>query len=336
MRWPKSGAACALAALLLAPLIPQAAEQKGVTVAVDLAGYISALKEIGSVLDDPIPQRAAIESHLHSLPSAWVVTHQGWTFDVGTAQLGADLAKVWDAPTAAEPAARLKVRLTTMIDEAMALENGRWRDTGPARAELTEILSRQEFGGAASNRWMDQLVRRINEAVKDLLDAVFGKRSTPEPLMEALAWIGLAAIFCVAAVWVLRVVARPSAQLSTRFQTAGGAITPIQEWAHQARTAAARGDFREAVRCAYWAAVHGMAERGAWTLDVARTHREYLRLLPPRHEMASPMTEITHRFEKVWYAGGEDTEVEVEFHDTVAQMERLGCPLRLEQGTKRS
>ena len=100
-----------------------------------------------------------------------------------------------------------------------------------------------------------------------------------------------------------------------------------------AREAAAQSNFREAVHSAYWAGITRLEDSGALPKDRSKTPREYLRLIanPAPHELAQrpvyrePMTELTKRLERTWYANrgaGPD-----DFKETLRQLEAMGCPL---------
>ena len=98
------------------------------------------------------------------------------------------------------------------------------------------------------------------------------------------------------------------------------------DWAREALEASRRGDYRNAVRLAYWAGVYRLAELGFWHVDRTRTHREYLRLLPEapdanaRH---SALADVTYRFERIWY-GWQPASAE-DFQFVMTQWEMLGC-----------
>jgi hypothetical protein len=106
-----------------------------------------------------------------------------------------------------------------------------------------------------------------------------------------------------------------------------------QEWIFAAREAAARGDYRMAIHCAYWAGIARLQELGALSADRAKTPRENLRalaksklILPEtlatRHKALSL---LTSRLEKSWY--GYQIATEAEFRDSLTQLETLGCHL---------
>jgi hypothetical protein len=144
-----------------------------------------------------------------------------------------------------------------------------------------------------------------------------------------LAWILIGAVFLILAAWMVRrlQMRRPPTPLA--LEVAHAVAKTWQERAREAFAAAERGNFRDAIRLAYWAGVYRLEELGLWKSDRARTHREYLRLLPPAHPQRDTFADITRRFELIWYAGQESSGGD--FQAVVDNLEKLGCafPSRL-------
>ena len=128
-------------------------------------------------------------------------------------------------------------------------------------------------------------------------------------------------------VWLIVLLSRVSvADFSWQgFPAPGEDAAPLgtwRDWVQQARAAAARADYRNAVRIIYGAAVRRLGEAGAWQMDPARTHREYVRLLATDSTQRPPLVAITNRFERVWYGGAQATAVDYEA--VLADLESLG------------
>jgi hypothetical protein len=77
--------------------------------------------------------------------------------------------------------------------------------------------------------------------------------------------------------------------------------TPARDWIQEAQSAAARGEYRDAIRVIYGAAVLALGEAGAWQVDPSRTHREYARLIPADSLRRPHLIALTDCFERVWY-----------------------------------
>ena len=103
----------------------------------------------------------------------------------------------------------------------------------------------------------------------------------------------------------------------------GADAVDARTWAARARAAAAAGDAREAVRCAYHAVLHRLDEDGAWTIEEARTPREYMRLLPAADRRRPAVSFVARLFEGTWYGGAEPGLADAQA--AVAISEELGC-----------
>jgi hypothetical protein len=116
-------------------------------------------------------------------------------------------------------------------------------------------------------------------------------------------------------------------------QAAAVPVRSWQEWVFAAREAAEQGDYRGAIHCAYWAGVSRLQELGALAPDRAKTPREYLgalsksKFLQPETFIVrkQALSALTTRLEKTWY--GYRVATAADFHDSLAQLETLGCHL---------
>jgi Domain of unknown function (DUF4129) len=94
-------------------------------------------------------------------------------------------------------------------------------------------------------------------------------------------------------------------------------------WAKEALAAAERGDYREAIHCAYWAAVVHLEGLGMLKGDRARTPRESLRLLDLHPKEQRLLQEFTGKFELVWY--GYRAASAQDWSDARTHLEKMGC-----------
>ncbi|MGA2346756.1 MAG: DUF4129 domain-containing protein, partial [Candidatus Sulfotelmatobacter sp.] len=94
-------------------------------------------------------------------------------------------------------------------------------------------------------------------------------------------------------------------------------------WLSEARGAAAKGEWRDAIHLAYWAGISFLERQGTWKPDRARTPREYLRLLSSSSEHRETLTALTRIFELAWYANRGASERT--FSQTLEELEKLGC-----------
>jgi len=265
------------------------------------------------------PQRAA--DFLKGLPSAWNVQSDGAHFEVSTESIRRDLG-AWQAKPTNAPLDLIQQHLETLRYQANQFETAA-PDLASRRSLLNEILSRKEFRNVHGETWMDRFKQRIRDFLFRLMGKVISASAIPiisDILVYALILIAVLAL----AYWMYR-----SLRDDTRMDTILPANLTVSAkewpiWLSEARTAAARGEWRDAIHLAYWAGISFLEAQGAWRPDRARTPREYLRLLPATSTHQAALRALTIRLEGVWYgmqAAGSDG-----FEQTLAELERLGCP----------
>src|SRR4029079_15995723 len=76
-----------------------------------------------------------------------------------------------------------------------------------------------------------------------------------------------------------------------------------QLWLEDARRAAERTEWREAIHFLYWASISRRESRRLWPADRARTPREYLALVAQEDPRRSGLWQLTGTFERFWYGG---------------------------------
>lgn len=178
------------------------------------------------------------------------------------------------------------------------------------RRAAETILSRPEFQQPDPS-----ILDRIQQALGDLLDrvvsSVFGPdRSAFVALVIAalvLALIGLL-VFRLSATrgWRRRVV-QPGVEIEP--------LLPASDWDERARTHAAAGEWREAIRCRHRALVARLAASGVVDEIPGRTAGEYrLDVRASCPDADDPFASATGVFERVWYgpdAGSADVDREI-------------------------
>ena len=167
-----------------------------------------------------------------------------------------------------------------------------------------------------------------------MLDRVFGRARVPPATSRILVWLLIGAASIVLVVWMVRRLLRRQGPVTLSLEGSRQSAMAWQQRASEAFAAAERGNFRDAIRLCYWAGVYRLEELGLWKTDRTRTHREYLRLLPSSHPQRDTFSEITLRFERVWYAG-QDSSAQ-DFALVVKNLERLGCVFPWNLATERS
>lgn len=211
-----------------------------------------------------------------------------------------------------------------------------------ARAELNRILKRREFRGMAGPGWLESVREFVTQWIGDLLKWIFSGLAGHPRASRAVMW-GLAIVLTLAFItWLFRALLRGPRQEALDLKGPARIARGWRDWAREALDASGRGDYRDAIRLAYWAGIYRLGELGLWQIDRTRTHREYLRLLddPQTFKLgASPgvpaqpqadarreaLSAVTARFEHTWY--GRESASAGDFEFVVRQLERMGCPL---------
>lgn len=275
------------------------------------------------------------EAMRRSLPDAWEVTAQGQHFVVPTAwlRMTLDSLKVnhW---LARDYSIEMQKHLAAMRADAEAFGQPATIGPGSARSKLDDILHRREFEGVRGPTWSEQIQARVQNWILDFLEKIFGGMDRHPIAGNILLWftVGVAAFLLVLFLMRYFLARKESADL--KLESALPASPTWKDWGRDALAAAGRSEYREAIRLAYWAGIFRMEESGAWQVDRARTHREYLRLLTADDSLRAPLARVTSQFELTWYGGNPASARD--FENVVEQLEALGCNLRWRPATANS
>ncbi len=309
---------CALIALSYPSPAPAQANQPQTEL--DVASYESELSRITEAIKHPegIPQLRK------SLPRNWRVRMGDKTVEVSTAWLAADLKMIEEDP--AKPSSlsqEVNARLVAIRKAAEGLEQG----TPPvnldvAHTQLDKILSGREFGSAQGPSQLDILKARIARWISDLLYKILRRLHLGAKAGNALAWIIVGIAFLALGYWVWKTLSSSTRKRDIA-EVAAAASNDPREWARDAVAAADRRDYREAVHCAYWAAVVHLETLGVLKRDRARTPRESLRLLDPHPTEQNLLREFTRRFELIWY--GYRPASASDWSEARSHLEKMGC-----------
>jgi hypothetical protein len=264
------------------------------------------------------PQKA--EEVIRNLPSAWQVEVDGRSFEVSTETVRQELG-TWQGKHEDAALDRAERHLELLRDQASASEQSP-PDFSSRRLALNNILSRHEFRNVRGQSWIDRLKQRISDFLLKWIGRSISASAIP--VISDIVVYGLIVIAVLSlAYWMYR-----SLRESARLETIMPVAVPVSAkkwpiWMAEARAAAARGDWSDAIHLAYWGGISFLEIQGAWSPDVARTPREYLRLLPATSTHQTALRSLTLRLESVWY--GMRVADEEGFRQAVAELERLGC-----------
>lgn len=269
-------------------------------------------------------QPAQISRLRSSLPSEWVVNVNGEEYHVPADWLASALADMQVHPKKIDSLLHdLKFRLAAMRKSALDLEKPSADiSEAAARRSLNEILQRREFASAAGptafQRWEERVLHWLFGWVSRLLLRLHISAKTG----NRLAWTFIVLVFLLIVYWVFRTLSArtqriemPSAEPSqTRDSRA---------WVSEALAAAERAEYREAIHCAYWAAIVRLEDRKLLSRDHSRTPRESLRLLQAHSQEQGLLRDLTARFELVWY--GYRNPSAADWSGARSQLEKIGC-----------
>ena len=191
-----------------------------------------------------------------------------------------------------------------------------------AHTQLDKILSGREFGAAQGPSQLDILKARIARWLSEQIYKLLQRLHLGAKAGNALAWIIVGLAFVALCYWVWKTLSPTTRKRETRAEGAKESDDP-REWARDALAAADRGDYREAVHCAYWAAVVHLETLRVLKRDRARTPRESLRLLDPHPNEQNLLREFTRRFELIWY--GYRPASASDWSEARSHLEKMGC-----------
>jgi hypothetical protein len=312
--------------LLLVHVSPAVAAQEVTASVLSHPSHIYSLPQYTDELDrlsslaNSARRNAAAEA-MGDLRGGWKIEAEGRTFAIDTGWIFDQFRKLQENPNDAAARDQVLQRIMTLKADAEAFQHDA-QDSGSYHAALDEILARKEFHLVHGPTWLDRLKYRIERWLIRILSHVFESSSVPA-IGRAIVWT-LVAIAVVVLAWVIYREIKKNARLETIMPE----VLPVSAkqwsvWMAEARAAAAKGLWRDAVHLAYWAGISFLEESGMWRPDRARTPREYLRLISPNSEVRPALSTLTRQLEVTWY-GNQPAGPET-FADTVARLEELGC-----------
>jgi Domain of unknown function (DUF4129) len=327
-RW-RSGAAAGWRMLLLAALAtfclpchgqgPATEKESHVNSAgLDLHSYQEALREIEDGAKDP----SKIEAVRKSLPDAWTVKHGDQTYSVPTKEISEALRQIQSDPKKA-PLAQLELRLRFMRRQAEELAGtSSGTNLAEAKDKLEAVLNRAEFREASGPSAWDVIRARINrwilEHIIRLLNLLHMSRKTGNAIAWGVLFLAVVLLFYVAYRWLAR--SSKTAEFRAEVEPRG---SDVRHWTQEALAAAERGNFREAIHCAYWASIARLEDVRILPHDRARTPRESLRLLNQHPKEQGVLQIVTRSFELIWY--GYRPVSATDWAGTKEQLEKIGC-----------
>ena len=307
-----------LAGLLLAAVLCRADSTGGN--ALTTAEYRAELDRLHFATQQLNSSGSPTPEALRHLPQSWRVQAGQQEFEIFTEGLQRDVRRYEQEKNAANGIA-IRRRLEGLTREIDGFEKPP-ADVSASRSELNSILAGREFRDVSGPSWFDQMKQRLLEFIFRILSHVIRAASIPtvgKTFVYVLMGIALAALLYIAYRSIFR---------SQELEEVIPRDLPVsaKEWAiwlGEARAAATKGEWRDAIHLAYWAGISFLERQGFWKPDRARTPREYLRLLSSASEQRETLVALTRIFELAWYAKRDASEQT--FSETLAELEKLGC-----------
>jgi len=323
----------AAALMAVALLLPAASASSGVTpddiraespaVDLDAAAYVATLQRLADqvrAIDAP----ADAATLARDLPATWTVR-------AGTERLTVSTAPIVDALTATTPESSwveirtaAVARIDALREEASPLARAGVPPPSHLRGALADVLAAPEFRGRQRYAGLMAFVDRVRRWLRSWLPEARQGAAAAVPILRYATWVIAVIAFGLLAWLTWRVLRGASRDTAARPRPMRGA-DPVdaRTWAARARAAAAAGDAREAVRCAYHAVLHRLDEEGAWTIAEARTPREYMRLLPAADRRQPAVSFVARLFEGTWYGGAKPAIDDAQ--TAVRHLKEIGC-----------
>ena len=322
MDWVRNIPRFSLLLLLLVLLLLLGAGQAQETSephALSVPGYITQLNHFISAAKQ-LSQPEQVPDLLKEVPQAWRIEAATRVFEVPAEWLRRDLQD-WQRKPDQAIKDKICLRLQTLSAEAASFQAPQ-SDVSQKRALLDGILAGAEFKNLHGPTWIDRLKQRLTELLIRLLGRVIRASAIPT-IGNVVVYALITLALLVLAYWMYRTI-HHSAELETILRHP----LPVSSkewkiWMEDARLAAEAGNWRGAIHLSYWCGISFLEAQGLWRPDVARTPREYLRLLPAASEHRATLGALTRSFELVWY-GTQPADAQA-FSDALAQLEKLGC-----------
>jgi hypothetical protein len=174
------------------------------------------------------------------------------------------------------------------------------------RAVLTQVLLGREFRNLKNADQGPSAAERFSNWIYRLFEWLGRQHARAAWVGRTLFW-GFLTLVGVGLAWgLLQMERRWRIKLTPENdRPAPGAASARdwQLWMKDAREAAARGQWREAIHFLYWAAISRLESKKLWPADRARTPREYLALVAADDPRKAGLGALTREFEWTWYGG---------------------------------
>jgi hypothetical protein len=174
------------------------------------------------------------------------------------------------------------------------------------RAVLKAVLEGREFRDLKQPTSRDTVLESVNNWLNRTFARIDKLRARSAWVGRALMWGFFLAVGIGLGLGLMRIERRWRVRLvpaNDRPAPDAASARDWQLWMADARAAAGRGAWREAIHCVYWASISRLESKGKWPADRARTPREYLALMGNDDGSHEALAVLTRSFERTWYGG---------------------------------
>lgn len=278
-------------------------------------------ESVGSLNDQPDQAGSVIAA----IPDQVTIDATGREITVSFRPLKDALTEFAKADSRLKPEHLKNVRtyLLTLEEQATTYDQA-VADPAASRQKLGEILARREFRNVHGPGLKETLLGRLYRWLARLLGRIRFGGAGAFNILQVIVYVLVGAALLILVFWTVNRLRRTEEDLPPR------KIIPFspsarswRAWLAEAREHAQKQDWRNAIHLAYWAGISFLESGGAWKPNRARTPREYLRLLSTRNPKHRPLSDLTRKFEVVWY--GDRPAAQQDFQETLVQLEKLGC-----------
>src|SRR5882762_2314311 len=281
--------------------------------------YAAELDRLASAIQK-LSRADEVPNLLNRIPPVRRVRTSQTTYATSTQWLRAQLVD-WRLKPDKELQERMVASVQALRAEALSLE-ALPSDGSSQRALLNHILASKEFKNVQGQTWLDRLKQRIFDFLIGLLGKVFSS-SAISSISDVLVYGLITVAVLVLLYWMYRTIHDGVELGELDLQAPAISSKPWTVWMAEARAAADQENWRDAIHLGYWCGISFLEGQGLWRPDVARTPREYLRLLSSTDTNRDTLRLLTRSFEVIWY-GTEEADARV-FSETLTQLEKMGC-----------
>lgn len=273
-------------------------------------------------LDDHPEQAGKV---IASIPDQIVVNTGSGEVTVNYHPLKNDLTEFDKAERTAKPQRLEQIKSYILHLETAASEYSQSsEDLTASRQKIGQILSQSEFRKVHGPGVRETLLSRLYKWVAWLLSQLHLRGKGTFDVVQFVVYALVACALLLLLFWTINRLRRKEEEPPAReILPFAPSARSWRAWLQEARESADRQDWRNAIHLAYWAAISFLESGGAWKPNRARTPREYLRLLSTRNPSYPPLSNLTKKFEVIWY--GDRPALEQDFEDSLGQLEKLGC-----------